>query len=85
MTSLTSSPPLVVAYALAGRVDLDLTKDPLGYDPSGQPVYLKDIWPSPAEVQAAIENLVEMESAGELTLKCFSRPVAAFDVRALRA
>ncbi len=49
-----ASPPLVVAYALAGTVDIDLTQEPLGFDRAGQPVYLRDIWPSQAEVQAAI-------------------------------
>jgi aconitate hydratase len=44
------SPMLVVAYALAGRVDLDLLKDPISYDPNQQPVYLKDIWPSDQEI-----------------------------------
>jgi len=44
------SPPLVVAFALAGRVDRDLTQDPIGQDKDGQDVYLKDIWPSPAEI-----------------------------------
>ena len=44
------SPPLVVAYALAGRIDIDLDKEPLGADKAGKPVFLKDIWPSPAEV-----------------------------------
>src|SRR5262249_26328093 len=42
-----ASPPLVVAYALAGRMDIDLDNEPLGHDKNGQPVYLKDIWPSP--------------------------------------
>jgi len=46
------SPPLVVAYALAGRVDSDITVEPLGTDKSGQPVYLKDIWPTPEEITA---------------------------------
>jgi len=41
-----ASPPLCLAYALAGSVDLDLAKDPLGKDQSGNPVYLQDIWPS---------------------------------------
>lgn len=50
------SPPLVVAYAFAGSIYVDLTRDPLGHDPEGNPVYLKDIWPSPAEVQAVIEK-----------------------------
>src|SRR5581483_8627157 len=49
-----ASPPLVVAFALAGRVDIDLTSEPLGLDPSGQPVFLRDIWPSSEEIQAAI-------------------------------
>ena len=48
------SPPLVVAYALAGRVDIDLTTEPLGTDPDGQPVYLADIWASAAEVDELI-------------------------------
>jgi aconitate hydratase len=50
-----ASPPLVVAYALAGRMDIDITTEPLGHDPNGEPVYLADIWPSPAEVQQTIE------------------------------
>ncbi|HLF31825.1 MAG TPA: aconitate hydratase AcnA [Xanthomonadales bacterium] len=45
-----ASPPLVVAYALAGRMDLDLTTEPLGFDSGGQPVLLKDIWPSSHEI-----------------------------------
>ena len=51
-----ASPPLVVAYALAGSLKVDLTKDPLGTDPDGKPVYLKDIWPTPAEVQTAVRT-----------------------------
>ena len=46
-----ASPPLVVAYALAGSMDVDLFDDPLGQDPDGNDVFLKDIWPSPAEVE----------------------------------
>ena len=42
-----ASPMLVVAYALAGSVNMDLTKEPVGYDKNNEPVYLKDIWPSP--------------------------------------
>jgi aconitate hydratase len=52
--SFLASPPLVVAYAIAGRVDLDLNKDPLGHDPNGEAVYLKDIWPSPEDVNQTI-------------------------------
>ncbi|MDB5059312.1 MAG: aconitate hydratase 1 [Chloroflexi bacterium] len=49
-----ASPPLVVAYALAGTVDIDLTSEPLGNGSDGQPVYLRDIWPSQGEVRDAI-------------------------------
>jgi aconitate hydratase len=49
-----ASPPLVVAYALAGNINLDLSKEPLGVDPSGKPVFLKDIWPSNEEVAATV-------------------------------
>ncbi|KAF6612936.1 aconitate hydratase, partial [Paenibacillus sp. EKM208P] len=48
------SPPLVVAYALAGTVNIDLVNDPLGYDQDNQPVYLKDIWPTSEEIKEAI-------------------------------
>ena len=50
-TNWLASPPLVVAYALAGTVKIDLDKDPLGKDKDGKPVYLKDIWPSSEEIQ----------------------------------
>ena len=46
-----ASPPLVVAYALAGLDDVDLTTEPLGTDKDGEPVYLKDIWPTEREIQ----------------------------------
>jgi len=49
-----ASPPLVVAYALAGRMDIDLYNEPLGQDPSGKDVYLKDIWPSQHEIAEAV-------------------------------
>ncbi|NCO40774.1 MAG: aconitate hydratase AcnA [Armatimonadetes bacterium CG_4_10_14_3_um_filter_66_18] len=49
-----ASPPLVVAYALAGRVDVDLSEEPIGRDPNGKPVYLRDLWPSPEEIQGEI-------------------------------
>jgi aconitate hydratase len=49
-----ASPPLVVAYALAGTVDLDLLNEPLGYDPEGAPVFLREIWPSQAEIQETV-------------------------------
>src|SRR5476649_206234 len=52
-----ASPPLVVAYALAGRVDVDIQKDPLGTDEKGNPVYLKDIWPTANEIAKAVEQV----------------------------
>ena len=48
------SPPLVVAFAIAGRVDIDLSQDPLGKDEEGQDVYLRDIWPSLEEINALL-------------------------------
>jgi aconitate hydratase len=63
-----ASPPLVVAYALAGTMDIDLATEPLGTGSDGQPVYLRDIWPSPAE----IEEVIARSIAGEM----FSRDYA---------
>ncbi len=57
--SFLASPPLVVAYALAGTVDIDLTKDPLGYDPNGEAVYLRDIWPTRDEIKAVMDESVD--------------------------
>ena len=56
-----ASPPLVVAYALAGTMDIDLQKEPLGNDRKGQPVFLKDIWPSQREIQDTILKSVRSE------------------------
>ncbi|GAC1322548.1 MAG: aconitate hydratase AcnA [Thermoleophilaceae bacterium] len=56
-----ASPPLVVAYALAGRMDIDLFDDPLGEDSDGQPVYLRDVWPSQREIHDLIESSVKSE------------------------
>jgi aconitate hydratase len=56
-----ASPPLVVAYALAGRMDVDLSTEPLGQDDSGEDVYLSDIWPSSEEVQATIASSLRGE------------------------
>jgi len=56
-----ASPPLVVAYALAGRMDLDLTTEPLGNGSDGKPVYLRDIWPTPQEVEATVRASVTSE------------------------
>jgi aconitate hydratase len=56
-----ASPPLVVAYALAGSMDVDLIEDPLGTDQDGNPVYLHDIWPSPQEIQETIDSAIASE------------------------
>jgi len=56
-----ASPPLVVAYALAGRVDIDLQNDPIGEDQSGKDVFLRDIWPTPEEVAAVVKRSVRGE------------------------
>src|SRR5262249_12825177 len=53
------SPPLVVAYALAGRIDTDITREPLGNGKDGKPVYLRDIWPSQQEVQSALTSAID--------------------------
>jgi aconitate hydratase len=56
-----ASPPLVVAYALAGRMDIDLKTEPLGTDQKGQAVYLRDIWPTQAEVTSAVNSSVRAD------------------------
>jgi aconitate hydratase len=56
-----ASPPLVVAYALAGRIDIDLVNEPLGTDSSGHPVYLRDIWPSNDEIQKTVRAAVHRD------------------------
>jgi aconitate hydratase len=56
-----ASPPLVVAYALAGRVDIDLVTEPLGQGSNGKDVYLKDVWPTNAEIQSSVKKSVKQE------------------------
>ncbi len=56
-----ASPPLVVAYALAGRMDVDLTTESLGPDATGKPVYLRDVWPTPAEIEKTVRESVTSE------------------------
>jgi aconitate hydratase len=63
-----ASPPLVVAYALAGRMDVDLTSEPLGEGADGEPVYLRDVWPDPAEVK----DLVGRSIASEMFTRNYS-------------
>jgi aconitate hydratase len=57
-----ASPPLVVAYALAGDMNIDLARDPLGHDPDGNPVYMKDIWPTQKEIAEIVERTVTREA-----------------------
>jgi aconitate hydratase len=56
-----ASPMLVVAYALAGRIDIDFTSEPIGYDPNGQAIFLKDIWPSQEEIRQAIHQTLDAD------------------------
>ena len=56
-----ASPPLVVAYALAGRMDIDLTSEPLGRDSDGEPVYLSDVWPSTEEIKEVVAEAVRAD------------------------
>jgi aconitate hydratase len=59
--SYLASPPLVVAFALAGRVDIDLTSEPLGSDTDGRPVFLADLWPEPDEIRSVIGSTIDPE------------------------
>jgi aconitate hydratase len=61
LANYLASPPLVVAYALAGTIDIDLDKEPLGTGKNGQPVYLRDIWPTSSEIQQTIMTSVRPE------------------------
>lgn len=60
-SNFLASPMLVVAYALAGHIDIDMTNEPVGLDPNGRPVYLEDIWPSNDDIAAKIEKHVKKE------------------------
>jgi aconitate hydratase len=71
-----ASPPLVVAYALAGTMNLDLATEPLGTGSDGQPVYLKDIWPSSEEVRAALAQSLSAESYRKHYANVFAGPPA---------
>ncbi|MBX3002639.1 MAG: aconitate hydratase, partial [Anaerolineales bacterium] len=65
LANYLASPPLVVAYALAGTVDIDLSTEPIGIGKDNEPVYLKDIWPTQQEVREAVENNVTPEMFAE--------------------
>ncbi len=67
-----ASPPLVVAYAIAGHVGADLTREPLGLDSRGEPVFLRDLWPSPAEVEAVIRSSLSPEMFREMYQDVFT-------------
>jgi aconitate hydratase len=69
--SYLASPPLVVAFALAGRVDIDLTREPLGIGADGEPVFLSEIWPSPAEIRATIGEAVSPDLFREVYAAVF--------------
>ena len=56
------SPPLVVAFALAGRIDIDFTTEPIGFDKNKKPIFLKDLWPTLSEVHTALKNALEPET-----------------------
>ncbi len=64
---------LVVAYALAGSLKVDVTKDPLGYDKKGQPVYLKDIWPTTKEIADAVAQVREARPTSRSAMPTSSR------------
>ena len=69
-----ASPPLVVAYALAGSITKDLTKEPIGTGKDGQPVYLKDIWPTQKEVSDTVHGVVTREMFQERYGDVFKGP-----------
>jgi len=71
-----ASPPLVVAYAIAGTVDVDLTRDPLGNDREGRPVFLHDIWPTASEIQATINDSMAPELYREQYARAIDGPAA---------
>jgi aconitate hydratase len=56
-----ASPMLVIAFAMAGRIDIDLTKEPVSFDEKGEPVYLNDLWPSPEDIEILVKNHVKPE------------------------
>src|SRR5690606_21646961 len=76
------SPMLVVAYALVGRVDIDLLNEPMTYDPNGQAVYLKDIWPSQEEIEETIKACMREEDFKEVYGVIFEGDEAWKDLKA---
>ncbi|MFZ8833063.1 MAG: aconitate hydratase AcnA [Candidatus Caldipriscus sp.] len=70
-SNFLASPILVVAFAIAGKVDIDFENEPLGYDTNGQPVYLRDIWPSQSEIREYIERFLKPELFREKYARVF--------------
>ncbi len=68
-----ASPPLVVAYAIAGTIRFDIEKDALGYDKDGQPIYLKDIWPDDEEINALVSAHVKPEQFNDVYIPMFDQ------------
>lgn len=66
-----ASPPLVVAYALAGTIRFDIERDALGYDANGKPIYLNDIWPSDEEIDAIVNQHVKPEQFNQVYIQMF--------------
>jgi aconitate hydratase len=66
-----ASPMLVVAFALAGRIDIDLYNEPLGHDPNGKPVFLADLWPTPEEIRTTVESSLKPEMFRERYAQVF--------------
>jgi aconitate hydratase len=71
-----ASPPLVVAHALVGRVGVDFDKEPLGTDPAGTPVYLRDVWPTPEAVDAAVRSSITSEMYRDIYATVFDGDAA---------
>jgi aconitate hydratase len=71
-----ASPPLVVAYAIAGNLDVDLNVDPIGQDPQGADVYLRDIWPTNEEIAAVVESSVQQRQFADRYAEVFLGPEA---------
>ncbi|TCB77917.1 Fe/S-dependent 2-methylisocitrate dehydratase AcnD [Acinetobacter sp. ANC 4173] len=71
-----ASPPLVVAYAIAGTIRFDIEKDALGHDKDGNPIYLKDIWPSDAEIDALVKEAVKPEQFRKVYIPMFDLGVS---------
>ncbi|MCL4767249.1 MAG: aconitate hydratase AcnA [Hyphomicrobiaceae bacterium] len=65
------SPPLVVAFAIAGRIDIDLENEPVGRDPGGQPVFLRDLWPSQEDIRSTIRDAISSEMYRETYARIF--------------